>query len=226
MSVGGSVLVPEADVRVSYIRQFSALMKQCIQQTHQQTAIITGGGGPTRMYQRGMKEIGITDLNVLDIMGIRPTHDNAVFLAYALNHEGVKAQYISSLSEHIDRTCDAWVTGGTIPGQTSDAVLVDWSNQLGISTLINATNTPYVYEIDRNGRIDTTRPITEMTWDEYIQLMGDRQHKPGENLPFGITASRKSRDLGLSVVILDGNNLDNLLRVFEGKPAKGTVIHT
>lgn len=225
ISVGGSILIPEMEVRAPYIRQFTALMKNRVDHDHQRTAIVTGGGGPTRIYQQGLRELGITDPHILDTVGIRPTHDNAVLLTYALNHVGVRTQYLSTLHNPIDRSFDAWVTGGTIPGQTTDAVLVDWSQKLGIQTLINATNKSYVYDVTPEGFLNNTRPIRDLTWKEYFKLLGDRTHQPGESLPFGFTASQKAANLGLTVVILNGNNLENLRYVFEGKPFEGTTIH-
>jgi uridylate kinase len=118
-----------------------------------------------------------------------------------------------------------WITGGTTPGQTTDAVLVQLSRRLDIPTLINATNIPYIYDI-ASGTVNKNRPIQDMTWDQYLTLLGNREHEPGENVPFGIAASHKAQTLGLSVIVLDGNNLSNLQRVFEGKPFEGTIIHS
>lgn len=224
ISVGGSTIVPENEIRTQFVRQFTALIKDRVDSSHQKTAIITGGGGPTRQYQRGLKELGITDPIILDTIGIRPTHINAMLMAYVLNHIGVRTQYLSTLTDMIDKRMDAWTTGGTIPGQTTDAVLVDLSQKLGIPTIINATNTPYIYELTDNA-IDTSKPIKKICWSEYLSLLGNRSHQPGENVPFGITASHKAMDMGISVVILDGNNIENLRNLFERHPFEGTVIH-
>ncbi len=224
ISVGGSTIVPASEIRIPFVRQFTALIKERVELSHQHTAIVTGGGAPTRMYQRGLKDLGITDPDILDTIGIRPTHMNAMLISYALNQLGVQTQYLPTLTEAVDYTKDAWVTGGTIPGQTTDAVLVEFSQKLGIRTIINATNTPFIYDMT-DGVIDRTKPIKDIGWSEYLSLLGNRAHEPGENVPFGITASHKAMELGISVVILDGNNLDNLRDVFEGKRFTGTVIH-
>lgn len=224
ISVGGSTIIPENEIRTQFVRQFTALIKDRVDSAHQQTAIITGGGGPTRTYQRGLRELGITDPDILDTIGIRPTHINAMLLSYVLNHIGVRTQYLPTLTEQVDKNMDAWTTGGTIPGQTTDAVLVDLSQKLGIQTIINATNTPYIYELT-DGVINKSKPVKNIRWAEYLSLLGNRSHQPGENVPFGITASHKAMKLGISVVILDGNNIENLRNVFEGHPFEGTLIH-
>lgn len=224
ISVGGSTIIPENEIRTPFVRSFTALIKERVKASHQRTAIITGGGGPTRTYQRGMKELGITDPDILDIVGIRPTHINAMLISHVLNHIGVHSQYLPTLEEPVDKKMDAWVTGGTVPGQTTDAVLIDLSQKLGIQTIINATNTPYIYDVT-DGTVDKTKPIKNLRWTEYLSLLGNRKHQPGENVPFGITASHKAMSLGISVVVLDGNNLGNLKNVFEGRPFEGTLIH-
>lgn len=224
ISVGGSTIIPENEIRIPFIRSFTALIKDRVITSGQRTAIITGGGGPTRLYQQGLREFDVTDPDILDTIGIRPTHINAMFLSYVLNHNGIRTQYLPTLTDQIDGSMDAWITGGTIPGQTTDAVLVDMSQKLSIQTIINATNTKYIYDVT-DGVVDTARPIKDMRWTEYLALLGNRAHKPGENVPFGITASHKAMKLGISVFILDGNNMENLRRVFEGREFEGTFIH-
>lgn len=64
-----------------------------------------------------------------------------------------------------------------------------------------------------------------MSWHDYFILFDGVTHIPGESLPFGITAAQIASDLGITAIVLDGNNLENLGNVFAGKPFEGTVIH-
>lgn len=224
ISLGGSVIAPDCEPRGKYAFQFAILLKERVKRDRQRTAVVTGGGPYTRAYQNALREAGVTDPKVLDRIGILPTHVNARFVSEILIARGLRTQYLTSAHSHINRDMDVWVTGGTMPGQTTDAVLVQLARRLDIPTLINATNISYIYDITA-GAVDENRPIQDMTWDQYLALLGNREHEPGENVPFGITASHKAQAFGLSVIVLDGNNLKNLQRVFEGKPFKGTVIH-
>lgn len=225
ISLGGSLIIPDWEVRVPYLRMFGALLKDRIDLERQKQAIVTGGGKPSRVYQDALHKLGVTDPERNDTLGIHPTHTNAQLFAYALQASGVNAQYITSIQHEVSPDVDAWITGGTHPGQTTDAVVVEWASILGIQTVINATNTPYVYELAPNGGIDRSRPIKDMTWDEYFRLMPESHHIPGENVPFGITAAHKAETLGITAVVLDGNDLDNLRDVFEQKVFRGTIIH-
>jgi predicted uridylate kinase len=221
ISLGGSLLVPEQEVRTEYARMFSVLIDEHTDKN--QFGIVTGGGGVCRTYQNGMRKLGITSPEALDDVGIATTHVNAKTLFYILKEKGVRVQYLLNIYEKANDRSDAWITGGSVVGQTSDAALIDFSQQLHAEKIINATNTSYVYEMD-HGKIDKTRPIKEMSWNDYLSLIGDPGHKPGENLPFGYTASVKARDLGLSVVILNGNELQNIVSVLQEKPFNGTLI--
>lgn len=225
ISLGGSLIIPEWEVRVPYLRMFGALLRDRVEMIGQKQALVTGGGKPSRVYQDALENLGITDPVSKDTLGIHPTHTNAKLLVYALNASGIKAQYLRSPQEAVDPQVDAWVTGGTEAGQTTDAVVVDWASHLGIQTVFNATNTPYIYEMTPDGRIDKSHPISDMTWEEYFGLMPERSHVPGEIVPFGITASHKAHTLGITAVILDGNDLENLQSAFERKPFRGTIIH-
>lgn len=223
ISVGGSLIVPKEGIRVPYLRQFGALLRERVELTSQHTAIVTGGGETTRKYQRTLKDLGIRDPSILDTLGIHPTHTNAMLLAYALEASGVRTQYLNSPEEEVNPEYFAWVTGGTHAGQTTDAVIVEWSSKLGIQTVINATNVPFVYEINA-GQVDRSKPIREMSWRDYFVLFEGVKHTPGESLPFGATAAQIASDLGITAFVLDGNNLVNLGYVFAGKPFEGTVI--
>lgn len=225
LSLGGSLIVPEWQVRTPYLRAFGILLRERVQETRQKTAIVTGGGGPSRVYQQALKDLGVTDSDKLDTIGIHPTHTNAMLMRYALEQAGVATQYLPSYEVPVDATRDAWVTGGHHPGQTTDAVMVDWATTLGIQTVINATNKPFVYEMTPDGKINAARPIQEMSWHDYDAMFGASTHTPGESVPFGITAYRKAWELGITAIVLDGNNLMNMKRVFEGKTYDGTVIH-
>lgn len=102
LSLGGSLIVPENEIRVPYLRQFGALLREKVELTNQHTAIVTGGGETTRKYQRTLRELGVTDPIKLDTLGIHPTHTNALLLTYALEASGVKAQYLKSPEDNVD----------------------------------------------------------------------------------------------------------------------------
>lgn len=226
VSIGGSLIIPEHEIRTDYIRLFGVLLRERIDTNRQKTAIVTGGGKPTRIYQYALKEFGVQNPDILDTMGIYATHMNAYLLTHALRVCGVTAQYLQSYEDDADLSCDAWITGGHHPGQTTDAVMVDWASRLNIQTVINATNTPYVYERNPDGTLNRKRPIPEMSWHDYQSMLRGIGHTPGESLPFGFTAMEKAMAQNMTAVVLNGNDLQNLGRVFaQENTFVGTIIH-
>lgn len=223
MSLGGSVLYSGHEFNTNYVIQLADLLHDRADSFQQRTAIVIGGGWITRMYQEALRRAGVTNKKALDTIGILTTHMNARVVADILNARSVRTQYLEKLSDGRDPTAWVWITGGNVIGQNTDGTLVDWVQILGFNpTLINVTNMPFVYKLKPSGQLDLTKPIRNMTWHQYSQMVGP--HEAGEHLPWGSTATTKARALGFRVITV-GPNLDNLKAVFEGKPFKGTIIH-
>lgn len=210
--------MPGCEVDTKYLKEFSGLLSHYVERA----AIVTGGGPLARMYQNSLRELGVTDQQTLDKAGIGPTHQNAKHLVDALNACSVSASYVPSL-EAKRPDVPVWVTGGTRPGQTTDAVAVEWARILGYRQVINITNTPYVFEIGPDGQPDKTKPIHELTSDAYLSLIGP-DHVSGENVPAGRSGIKIAKKYGIEFHVV-GPSLNNLKRVFTGKPFKGTTIH-
>lgn len=79
-----------------------------------------------------------------------------------------------------------------------------------------------VYEKDPK-EFPQAKPIEEATWPEFRELVGDKW-VPGMNAPFDPIAAKNSQELGLTTVILNGKNLDNLQNYLDGKEFVGTII--
>ena len=67
------------------------------------------------------------------------------------------------------------------------------------------------------------KPITKINWEEFRKIVGD-VWTPGLNMPYDPIASKKAQELGLTVVILKGNNFENLENYFEKRDFVGTTI--
>lgn len=223
ISLGGSLITPGCEINTPYLREFSSLLIHRIEKTHQISAIVTGGGPLARMYQEALRAFGVTDKRKLDAMGIYPTHENARLLTNILNAHDRHAAYVGSLRARRPDV-SIWVTGGSKPGQTTDAVAVDWARILGYRQVINITNTPFVYKFGPDGITpDPDKPIYDMTHDAYLALVG-LDHIPGENIPAGRTGILKAKKYGINFIVV-GPDINNLQKTFEGKPFEGTTIH-
>jgi len=54
-------------------------------------------------------------------------------------------------------------------------------------------------------------------------MVGDKWD-PGMNAPFDPIAAKEAQAIGLEVAIMNGKNLANLKKYFEGKSARGTTV--
>jgi len=223
ISLGGSVMINKnLSVNMKYLLGFGNILCHRVYETSQQTIIVTGGGRISSMYMDGLKKWEINDPVKLDRMGIGPTHDNAVFLATGLSSCGLRTEYAPTLDYQPEAGYDVLTTGGTKPGQNTDGVLVDWARILGYQQLVNITNTSYIYEM-RDGKPNKSKPILDMTWDDWLSITG-RAHHPKEKFPFGVVASLKGKEYGMSTAVI-GKSLSNFRAYLVGKPYKGTLIH-
>jgi len=113
------------------------------------------------------------------------------------------------------------VAAGWKPGRSTDFMAVRLAIQIKAGSIINITNTPYVYDKDPKRHRDA-KPIRAMTWNEFIGIVGEKW-EPGMNMPFDPVASRLARQHGLRVIIAS-SNIRNLKGILEGKEFKGTRI--
>ena len=84
------------------------------------------------------------------------------------------------------------------------------------------TNIDQLYTKDPNKFKDVT-PIDTISWKEYRKMVGERW-LPGSNHPFDPIASKLADELGVTVKLLNGRDLENLARALEGRHFVGTTI--
>ena len=54
-------------------------------------------------------------------------------------------------------------------------------------------------------------------------MVGD-EWTPGMHVPFDPVAAKRAQDLGVKVVVLNGKDLDNVSKYFNGEDFTGTVV--
>ena len=217
LSVGGSMIVPK-EVDVSFLKKLRAIVKR----SRHRFIIITGGGSTARIYQKAGRSFKADDKS-LDWIGIHATWVNADFVRSVfgrLAHPKIIMDY-SKKSEFSFKK-KVLVGGGWKPGFTTDYDAVLAAKHTGAKVVINLTNVDYVYDKDPN-KYTGAKPFHELTWNRMFKLMGSK-FIPGGNWPFDPKACRLAKKHGVSVVIMNGNNLKNLENFLKGKKFKGTMI--
>ena len=146
---------------------------------------------------------------------------NAEFIRAIFSKQAYE-KVINNPEDQIDTDKLIIVGAGYKPGHSSDMDAVLLAKNFEADTLINMSNIDLVYDKDPN-KYDYAKPIKQSNWDDFLEIIGD-DWVPGKNVPFDPVASKRSKENGLKVIILNGKNIDNLKNCFDEKDFVGTVI--
>ena len=219
ISLGGSLIFPES-INVSFLKGFVDLIKSQINQGFK-FVIITGGGKVCRNYNNAVKDILNPSNDDLDLIGIAATRLNAEFIRVlfgdlAYNKIILDPDSVPEFNEPII------LGGGWKPGNSSDLAAVHIAKSINSKIILNLSNIDYVYNKDPKKHEDAVK-IEESNWSDFRKLLPN-EWDPGLNAPFDPIAAKKAEELGLEVVIMNGNNLDNLKNYLDGLNFIGTKI--
>lgn len=183
--------------------------------------IIVGGGKTARVYQQALKDLGAEGSDTLDWVGIYATHLNAELVRLAcgdLAHDAVIKDPYTIPETHTP----VIVYGGWKPGRSTDFAPVILAESTGAGTVINLSNIAYVYDSDPRHNPHAQKFET-ITWPAYRALI-PAEWTPGMSAPFDPTASLQAQELGVTVAVLHGADLENLDRYLSGQDFEGTTI--
>ena len=226
ISLGGSLIVPPAGVDWQFLKQFRALIINEIKK-EKRFIIVTGGGQTAREYQNAADKVTRLTRDDMDWLGIHSTRLNAhliktIFRQYAHPRINKNPRTKADLHRHFSHGEGLMVAAGWRPGWSTDFVATILAERLGANTIVNLTNTKYVYDKDPN-KYPSARPIKYISWPDFRKIVGSKWD-PGLNAPFDPVAAKNAEALGLRVIIADGKNLKNLKNILEDKKFIGTTI--
>lgn len=224
LSVGGSLVAPHGGIDTEFLGKLNNFVRgQLANNPHRQFFLVVGGGATARQYRDAGESIVGHQLSRddLDWLGIHATRLNAQLIRtifkevahpYVLKHYEI----IRKVSEQVV------VAAGWKPGWSTDFCAVLLAEDYDVSTIINLSNIDHVYDKDPNKYPDA-KSIEKISWEDFRKIVGD-EWNPGMNAPFDPVASKRSQELKLKVVVLNGRNMENLENYFAGKEFVGTVI--
>lgn len=223
LSLGGSLVVPEGGIDTEFLIAFNKFIRKQISEKKRRFFLVVGGGYTTRLYQKAAQTVKGTaiDNDDLDWLGIHATRLNAhmirvIFRDIAHSHVIKHYEIIRKVEEPVV------VAAGWKPGWSTDYCAITLCQDYGINSAINMTNVDQAYDKDPKIHKDA-KPLVNAKWKDYCAIAGSKWI-PGMNLPFDPIASKLAWELGVTVRILNGRNLDNLAQALDGKPFKGTTI--
>ncbi|HET9946920.1 MAG TPA: UMP kinase [Patescibacteria group bacterium] len=223
MSIGGSLIVPNGGIDTAFLQKLNEFIrKQLATHPNRQFFLVIGGGATARHYRdAGHDVIGQLTDEDLDWLGIHATRLNAHLIRTIFRdiaHPQIIEHYeiIRKVEEPVV------VASGWKPGWSTDFDAVMLCEDYDVRTILNLSNIPQVYTDDPRKNPDA-KPIDKMSWEEFRELVGD-EWKPGMNAPFDPIAAKRAQDLGAKVIVMDGNDFENIENYFENKQFVGTVI--
>lgn len=230
-SVGGSLLNYEAKpgnitFNTLFIGELAQLFKERAALPHFKAFIVCGGGLLARAAINLALSQGITDPTVLDTLGIEQTHVNAREVTKQLVQVGVNTQYVKSWQEMSNESEDhhVLVTGGDVPGHTTDYVAVKIAEQQHQKTVINVSRSSSLFRPNPDGTPNMLKPITSMTWVEFFDTFKSVTYMPGLNFPVDPVAAGAAKNAGIDIVCFDGKKLGDLRNYLNTGVITGTQL--
>lgn len=223
ISLGGSLIVPNGGIDITFLKQFNNFIRDQLAHHKRQFFIVVGGGTTTRHYQDAAQNVTGHKLvpEDLDWLGIHATRLNAHLIRTIFRD--IAHPYIVKHYEIIRKVSEpVVVASGWKPGWSTDFCAAMLCEDYNVKTVINMSNIEMAYDSDPRINPDA-KPIKQANWSKFRKIVGD-VWTPGMNKPFDPIASKKAQELGLKVIILRGNNFENLKHYFDGKEFVGTVI--
>lgn len=224
ISVGGSLIVPNGGIDTAFLKKFNTFLRnQLANHKNRQFFLVVGGGATARSYRDAGREVIGHELSRddLDYLGIHTTKLNAHLVRTIFRD--VAHPYIIKHYEIIRKATEpVVVAAGWKPGWSTDYCAVLLCEDYDIRRVINLSNIDRVYDADPRKKKDA-KPFDKLTWEEFRKIVGD-EWIPGMNAPFDPVAAKKAQELGVTVVVLNGENTENLEKCLENEPFVGTTI--
>lgn len=224
MSIGGSLIVPQSGIDTNFLSKLNKFIRdQITQNKNRQFFLVAGGGKLARDYRDAGAEVIKHELTAddLDWLGIHSTRLNAHLLRTIFRD--IAHPIILDNYETIRKPVEPVVVGaGWKPGASTDHDAILICEDYNVRKVINLSNIDQVFDKDPN-KNKNAKPIDKIKWADFRKLVGDKWI-PGMNAPFDPIAAKKAEELGVKVIVLNGNNFENLEKCFRGEDFLGTVI--
>jgi uridylate kinase len=224
ISVGGSLIIPNGGINTKFLIKFNKFIRERLaEKKNRQFFLIVGGGVTTRHYMEAAREVigNRITRDDLDWLGIHATRLNAQLIRTIF--QDVAHPYILKHYEIIRKVEESVVVGsGWKPGWSTDFCGIMTCQDYNVKTIINLSNINQIYDKDPN-KCSDAQPIDKISWKELRKLVGNKW-TPGMHAPFDPIAAKKAQELGVKLVVINGNNFENLNNYFNGEKFVGTII--
>src|SRR5258706_15147961 len=224
MSIGGSLVVPNGGINTQFLTKLNQFVRnQLAKHPNRQFFLIVGGGSTARHYRDAGRDVVGHELSPddLDWLGIHATKLNAHLVRTIFRD--IAHQYVLKHYEIIRKVTEpVVVAAGWKPGWSTDYDAILLGEDYHVNLVVNLSNITQLYDKDPN-KFPDAKPIEKINWDGFRALVGD-DWTPGMHAPFDPIAAKLAQELGVKVVIMAGNDFDNIQKYFDGEKFVGTTI--
>ena len=228
ISLGGSLLTGKS--KDDYIKldparftQYAEVITGLHMEGHQ-LMVVCGGGKPARYFIDIAKTIGAS-WEVLDYLGIKSSHINALLFMAALGDIAEQPTVYETPGEGFDRRQPGkvWIGGGHKPGTSTDYRTVQFAEAMEADLVINATDIDGVYDKNPKTHPDAKK-LPELTFQELETIIKENTRQaPGEYGLFDLAAVELSKKTRIPVAIIDGTDPEEITRAVNGNHTGSTV---
>jgi uridylate kinase len=221
LSLGGSIVSLSDGPNISFLLEFKKLIEDRIKKGDR-FLIVVGGGSVSRQYIDGLGDFENIKPEEKDRLGIQATRLNA-FLLKSIFQDLAYNDIIIDPYKKIETDRPLLFSGGYRPGNSTDFVAALLAKTYNLELIINLSNIDYVYNKDPKEFVDAKK-IEKITWNDFLKIIGS-DWTPGMNAPFDPVASLECQKSNKKVLVLNGQNIDNLNKYFSGEDFRGTEIY-
>jgi uridylate kinase len=221
LSVGGSLVVPSAGIDTRFLSAFHDVLAKHVR-LGWRFVIVVGGGKTCRDYQNAAREVTALTRDDLDWLGIHSSRLNGHLLRTVFRKIAHPVMFKDPTRVPKTWKGSVLVAAGWKPGWSTDYVTTRIAKRLGAHLVVNLSNIDYLYDKDPHKHSDA-HPICDITWKEFRKMVG-ATWDPGMNAPFDPVASRLAAQSKIQVVIMNGNDVQNIDSLLFGERFRGTVI--
>jgi uridylate kinase len=188
--------------------------------------LVIGGGALARKYQSFTREF-TDDENLINWAGTSACNMNATMMRCLLGDKCEDRAVVDlqvSSKDKINSDKPFVCFGAADPGVSSDTDAVYAALKTDSTVIISLKNTDGVYDSDPKINSDAKR-FDNLSWNDYRKnILKTEIFTPKMPVPVDPIASRMSEENKISFIIADGNDLENLKNIIEGKGFIGTTI--